>query len=243
MLKTTCIPNYLASVIHATDSNINALDMAIHPLMRTMLSRLPASTPLTFLTSESNIPTARFLITRAILTTLLYLSISTYVEAPAVRLYHAQIAELAAGRMLPATSFLHRARAYLHPYIPALGNYMDIHKTVLRLPAAHVVTPSDATLAASVYARMICLRKAKGELNALVVKREYTRNVLLFSQQPAAGPPKQVYFDLLFGLEHYATGASTPSKSTPLSYCIEMGAALTGGPSHCSGCARRGGTR
>ena len=226
VLKTTCIPNYLASVIHATDSNINALDMAIHPLMRTMLSRLPSSTPLTFLASESNIPTARFLITRAILSTLLNLSISTYVEAPAVRLYHAQMAELAAGRTLPATSFLHRARAYLHPYIPTLGNYMDI-RAVLRLPAAHAVTPSDATLAASVYARMICLRKAKGEFNALVIKREYTRNVLHFSQQPAAGPPKQMYFDLLFGLEHYAAGASYPSKNTPLSYCFEMGAALS----------------
>jgi hypothetical protein len=226
VLKATCIPNYLASVVHPTDSNIKSLDMAIHPLMRTMLSRLPSSTPIIFLASESNIPNARFLITRAILSTLFNLSISVYAEAPAVRLYHAQIAELAAGRTLPATSFLHRARAYLHPYIPALGNYMDI-RAVLRLPAAHVVTPSDATLAASVYARMICLRKAKGELNALVIKREYTRNVLHFSQQPAAGPPKQVYYDLLFGLEHYASGASFPSKNTPLSYCFEMGAALT----------------
>ncbi len=69
------------------------------------------------------------------------------------------MAELAAGRTLPATSFLHCARAHLHPYIPSLGNYMDI-RAVLRLPAAHAVTPSDATLAASVYARMICLRKA-----------------------------------------------------------------------------------
>ena len=103
---------------------------------------------------------------------------------------------------------------------------MDI-RAVLRLPAAHAITPSDATLAASVYARMICLRKAKGEFNALVIKREYTRNVLHFSQQPAAGPPKQVYFDLLFGLEHYAAGASHPSKNTPLSYCFEMGAALS----------------
>ncbi len=36
VLKTTCIPNYLASVIHATDSNINALDMAIHALKRVL---------------------------------------------------------------------------------------------------------------------------------------------------------------------------------------------------------------
>ena len=73
---------------------------------------------------------------------------------------------------------------------------------------------------------MICLRKAKGELNALVIKREYTRNVLHFSQQPAAGPSKQVYFDLLFGLEYYAAGASYPSKNTPLN-CFEMGASLS----------------
>ena len=222
ILKTTCLPNYLASIINPTAANINALSAAIHPLMRTLLSDLPKSTPTGFLYTESNMPSGRFLITRSILTTLLSLSICKYLEAPMVALYHAQRAALAAGRSLPHAAWLSRAINYLNPFVASLGDYMNIAAT-LRLPPGHVITPNDATMAASVYARMVCEKVARDELNSLLLNNKVTKPATLFSHATAAGPPKQVHYDLVFGLQHYAAGASFPSKCTPLSCIIEMG--------------------
>ena len=229
ILKTTCLPNYLASIINPTSANITALGAAIHPLMRTLLSNLPKSTPLTFLYTESNIPSARYLITRAILTTLLSLSISKYLEAPMVALYHAQRAALSPQRVgprPPPTAWLVRAINYLNPFVATLGDYMDI-ATILRLPAGRVITPSDATMAASVYARRLCDAVARSELNHLVLSHTVTQPATLFSHATAPGPPRQVQLDLQFGLKYTAAGAAFPSKCTPLSCGINMGTSLT----------------
>jgi hypothetical protein len=160
--------------------------------------------------------------TRYILTTLLSLSICKYLEAPMVAMYHAQRAALAAGRSLPQAAWLSRAINYLNPFVASLGDYMNIAVT-LRLPPGHVITPNDATMAASVYARMVCEKVARDELNSLVLNNKVTKPATLFSHVTSAGPPKQVHYDLVFGLQHYAAGASFPSKCTPLSCIIEMG--------------------
>ena len=226
ILKTTCLPNYLSSIINPTEANIRALNTAIHPLMRSLLSNLPQSTPIAFLYTESNIPSGRFLLTRSILTTLLSLSICKYLEAPMVALYHAQRAALAAGRSLPPAAWLARAINYLNPFVPSLGDYMHI-AAILQLPPGRAITPSDATMAACVYARRVCEKVARDELDSLVLANRVTRTVTLFSHSPAPGGPAQVHYDLSFGLQHYAAGASFPSRSIPLSCNINMGPSLT----------------
>ena len=226
ILKTTCLPNYLASIINPTTANIRTLDSAIHPLMRTLLSGLPMSTPSIFLHSESNMPSGRYLLTRSILTTLLNLSISTYKEAPMVSLYHSMRTMIAARQRIPSDSWLARAMDYFSPYVAPLGDYMDI-STILQLPAGYNITPSDATLATTVYARMVCEKAARVELQRLVNSGKCTRTVTAFSHAPAPGPPKQHYHDLQFGLHHLKEGAAYPSKYVPLSCVTEMGPCIT----------------
>jgi hypothetical protein len=220
ILKTTCLPGYLNCMVNPTNSNFSAIDSNINSLRRTLLYGLPSSSPTLFLDVESSIPSARFFVTRSILTQLLNMHISTYHDAPAVAAYHAQRAVLAAGGSLPRRAWLRRALAYLAPYVPLLGDYTDIRGT-LRLPPGRALTPSDASLAAVVYARRVCTAATMSNISA-----SNTRDVTLFSQRPSpAATAKQHYVDLAFGLAHAAAPASYPSKQTPLSFMAGGGCA------------------
>jgi len=227
ILKTVCTPNYLAALINPTAGNISDLSVALRPLMRTLLSNLPDSTPSIFLNAESNIPSGRYLVTRSILTLLLSLATTTYRDAPLPALIRAQRVSIASGGSIPFTSWLARASLYLHKFVPELGRYSDI-AAVLHLPPGRVITPSDATLAAAVYARMVCAVVARDELLKLVRQGKLTRNVTSFSHTPAPGPPNQAYYDLCYGFKYIFPGVSYPSKNVPLSCaCTELSSALT----------------
>jgi hypothetical protein len=171
---------------------------------------------------ESNIPSARFFVTRSILTQLLNMHISTYHDAPAVAAYHAQRAVLAAGGSLPRRAWLRRALAYLAPYVPLLGDYTDIRGT-LRLPPGRALTPSDASLAAVVYARRVCTAATMSNISA-----SNTRDVTLFSQRPSpAATAKQHYVDLAFGLAHAAAPlARAPRRAAARAPRVAAGCAL-----------------
>jgi hypothetical protein len=227
ILKTVCVPNYLAALINPTAGNINALSVALRPLMRTLLSNLPDSTPSIFLNAESNIPSGRYLITRSILTLILSLATTTYRDAPLPTLIRAQRACSASGGNIPSSSWLARASLYLHKFVPELGRYSDI-PAVLHLPPGRVITPSDVTLAAAVYARKVCAVAARDDLLKLVREGKLTRSVTRFSQPPAPGPPKQSCYDLYFCFEHIFPGVAYPSRNIPLSCaCTELSTALT----------------
>ena len=148
-----------------------------------------------------------------------------------VALYQSQRAMIAAKQRIPSDSWLARAMDYFSPYVAPLGDYMDI-PAILQLPAGYNITPSDATLAATVYARMVCERAARVELQRLVNSGKLTRTVTVFSHAPAPGPPKQHYHDLQFGLRHLKEGAAYPSKYVPMSCVTEMGPCITA--RHCT---------
>lgn len=212
VLKTTCLPGYLNCIVNPISTNFRAIDVPINALRRTLLYGLPKSTPRIFLEAESNIPGARFLITRSILTQLLGIHISVYRDAPAVALYHAQRAALAAGGALPRNSWLRRAMAYLDPYVASLGDYMDIHAT-LHLPPGRQLTPSDATMAAVVYARRVCTAATISETSASTAAL-----VADFSQRPRLhATAKEWYWDLSFGHAHAAAAAAHPARQVSLS--------------------------
>jgi hypothetical protein len=219
LLKSTCMPNYLASIINPTTHNLNALDTAIHSLMRTGLGPLPPSPPTLLLITESNIPTAKFLMTRGILTTLLNLSITVYREAPNVAIHRAQQEIRQRGGALPLNSWLRRALDYLNPYVHTLGDYMNIH-AILQLPQGRPLTPSDATLAAYVYARKVDLHSIRGDLARHNSK--YNTNVTHFSQPPSPNPA-QCVIDLAFGFQRYGNLIGYPSKCVPLSLAAAPG--------------------
>jgi len=225
LLKSTCMPNYLASIINPTKRNLTALDAAIHRLMRTCLGPLPPSPPTLLLITESNIPTAKFIMTRGILTSLLNLSITVYREAPNVAIHRAQQEIRQRGGALPLNSWLRRALDYLNPYAHTLGDYMNIH-AILQLPQGRPLTPSDATLAAYVYARKVVLLSIQGDLARHNSK--YNTNVTHFSQPPSPNPA-QCVIDLAFGFQRYGNLIGYPSKCVPLSL-----AAAPGGTALCT---------
>jgi hypothetical protein len=222
ILKTACLSGYLLSIINNTVGNRSLLDAALHRLQRSVITGLSSNPPAILLEIESNIPSAQFILTRSALALYLALDTSVYREAPAVKLLEAQKAELAAGNPLPATSFLRRLHKHLDKYIGDLGDYTDIDSLLQfdTYSPGKRPGPSDASRAASVYARMVWVHDAR---HKLLSSGSYTHDVVNFSQAPAPGPPTQHVYDLHFGFFYALAGAQHPSRSTPISCSINMG--------------------
>ena len=222
ILKTACLSGYLLSIVNNTVGNRTMLDAALHRLQRSVITGMSSNPPAILLEIESNIPSAQYILTRSALALYLALSNSIYREAPAVKLLEAQKAEHAAGNPLPATSFLRRLHKHLDKYKGDLGDYTDI-ETLLQFDTyspGKVPGPSDASRAASVYARMVWVHDARRKL---LSSDTLTHSVVDFSQAPAPGPPTQHAYDLNFGFFYALAGAQHPSRSTPISCCINMG--------------------
>ena len=102
--------------------------------------------------------------------------------------------------------------AYLDPYVASLGDYMDIHAT-LHLPPGRQLTPSDATMAAVVYARRVCTAATISETSASTAAL-----VADFSQRPRLhATAKEWYWDLSFGHAYAAAAAAHPARQVSLS--------------------------
>ena len=128
LLKSACINNYLLSIIPSSTESITALGAPLRNIMRTALHGLPNGTPTSFLTVESNIPSATFLLTRAHLTHFLSTTTTNHDTAPAAALMRTQLtrALLQGGApSLPINSWL--ATTSRHMATPAAAGPLDLH--------------------------------------------------------------------------------------------------------------------
>ena len=226
LLKAACINNYLLSIIPPTPDNTATLNKHLRSIMRTALHGLPPSTPTVFLTVESAIPSATFLLTRALLTHFLSASTTLHTTAPAASILLSQlfsVAQTGSLAPLPPTSWLATTLSYMNSFATDLGPWATI-PSILHQPNTFTPTPNSATLAALVYAR---------QLNWLLLLREaaeakVTFNVTLLSQTPTTNAgSKQFYTDTaLLGGHHALAGLATNARATPLSTIAPGGAGV-----------------
>jgi len=241
ILKTVCINNYLLSIVDPTQGNIDILDKALRPVMRTATARLPTSTPVSFLSIESGLPSAPFLLARAMLTHLLQTLHTLHRDAPAAKITGAHVQDTLVGRRLDPSTWVARATAYLDKHRPALqiklgarGNWGQPSAILGRpvgpgilspsgrvmLPHASL-TPDDITMAARIYAML----HAHQELMDKAQKGGLTCHVTTMSHKPdVTRGPSQFYHDLCLGHEYTLSGLATPARATPMS-TIAQGAA------------------
>ena len=216
LLKSACINNYLLSIIPSSPESITALGTPLRNIMRTALHGLPNSTPTSFLTVESNIPSATFLLTRAHLTHFLSTTTTSHAAAPAAALMRAQLtrALLPVGATpLPRNSWLAITSSHMATPAATLGPWTSI-LSILNLPQNHTITPNDVTLAACVYARQVVTLNLMRD----AARDKVTSTVTHLSHTPAlSAGPKQHYHDLLLGYHHALPGLAAPAKATPLS--------------------------
>ena len=216
LLKSACINNYLLSIIPSSPESITALGTPLRNIMRTALHGLPNGTPTSFLTVESNIPSATFLLTRAHLTHFLSTTTTSHANAPAAALMRAQLtrALLPVGATpLPRNSWLATTSSHMAAPAATLGPWTSI-LSILNLPQNHTITPNDVTLAACVYARQVVTLNLMRD----AARDKVTSTVTHLSHTPAlSAGPKQHYHDLLLGYHHALPGLAAPAKATPLS--------------------------